>query len=122
MIKHISGSISVPSINSEPVKDHPDVLQHCNNPNVFQKRLLANHKDDFLRIFGRQNSTFTSEYRHWVWLLEFEGSRYLLFSGRRGTGLEIIVDTWQEYTQSHEFGAKTIRLINELIGLLEKSK
>ena len=42
-----------------------------------------------IKKLGRQTCTFTSEYKHYIWLRNIEGYNYFILSGKRGTDIEI---------------------------------
>jgi hypothetical protein len=55
--------------------------------------LLGNNKATFIKVWGRQTTTFTSEYRHWIWRFEQNVDGKLMpwyvLSGERGTSIEV---------------------------------
>ena len=52
-------------------------------------RLWQNRKDEFLERWGRQLFVSTYEFRHWCWRREFEGMQFYVFSGIKGTEIEV---------------------------------
>ena len=52
-------------------------------------RIFHNHKDRLLALWGRQLFVFTYEFRHWCWRREFEGMQFYVFSGIKGTEIEV---------------------------------
>jgi len=51
--------------------------------------LTQNNKENFLKLFGRQTFTWASEFRHWIWDIDFCGYTFRVFTGNKGTAYEI---------------------------------
>ncbi len=51
--------------------------------------LLTNNRDNFMKLWGKQDFCFTSEYRHWVWARDYEGEMFFVWSGKQGTSIEV---------------------------------
>lgn len=86
---------------------------------IFKSRFYANNKDIFLKLFGRQQSVFTSEYRHYVWVLSFRDKKYYLLSGKEGTALEVAGE-YEEVVSNVKTTKDTIALIKWLIKGIKK--
>lgn len=70
---------------STSVVNHPHVLTYLSES---RRIFLANHKAKFEKMLGKPQGCITGEYRNYYWILEFLGSKFYLFSGKRGTSLE----------------------------------
>jgi hypothetical protein len=52
--------------------------------------LLGDNKDRFTELWGEHQATFRgSEYKYYIWLKEFSGHTFALYTGKRGTSYEI---------------------------------
>lgn len=99
-----------------PIENHPAVIEFYSK--IFKSRFQANHKDAFLKIFGKQSSTSRLEYLHYIWRLEFEGHVFALLSGQRGTSVEIVAE-YSKYIGDEKMAQIAIRLVEKLVEQLK---
>jgi hypothetical protein len=96
--------------NAIPIENSIDVINFCSQyPSGI---LYSNHKERFEELWGRWNYYFCSEYRHYIWCRKYKDNIFYVWSGKRGTSIEI------EYEGSPEQYAKdtdTIAIVKEFI-------
>ncbi len=73
-------------------------------------------KDKFLTVFGTHDFVFTGEYRHYAWYVQdSRACRAILFSGKRGTSVEIEVNEVNEPLGDAQFFYREfVEFINNL--------
>lgn len=54
--------------------------------------LTGNKVKELTEVFGKQDFLYRYEYNNYGWLIESYGCQGLIFSGNKGTSLEIILD------------------------------
>jgi hypothetical protein len=75
-------------INSMPIinESMPVLSQLCGVENIVLNSFL---KEDFTKLFGKHNTIFIGEFRYYVWILEFEGETFQVFTANtKGTSYE----------------------------------
>lgn len=51
--------------------------------------LMADNRERFRKKFGKQDFCLTTDYRSWVWATAYQDELFFLFSGKRGTSIEV---------------------------------
>jgi len=90
--------------NSVPVMNSPRILQwmvdnQTESYKLKKKCLSANISEELTKIFGKQNTTITLEFRHKVWILKLAGDKQVfnVFSAKgKGTSIEICDATYDD--------------------------
>jgi hypothetical protein len=75
-----------PCINNP--KFQPVIRKYGEFPGIL-KRAFSNHREMFLKKFGKQDFVFTGEYKSHCWGFELpSGLRLVVYTGNQGTGYE----------------------------------
>lgn len=78
--------------------------------------LFQNNKEILKNIFGKQDSTYTGEFRHYVWIKEYKDLKILIFTGNKGTSYEILYDGDSfEFNADKRVGEIVIEFLEDLI-------
>jgi len=81
--------------------------------------LLTNNKDRLFRKLGKHSGTFRSEYLHYIWIIEFEGHTFHLFTGNKGTSYELIRDgAGESFAYDEELGKLCVRFLRHVARML----
>ena len=76
--------------------------------------LLGNHTAAMTRVFGKNPTSFRSEFLYRIWPFEFRGRIFFVLTGRRGTSIEINVASVEKYSKSEAQGEIAIKFIKAL--------
>jgi hypothetical protein len=88
--------------DSTPVENFPKVLQKIVELGR-GIRLTKNNTEEFKKLFGKHIYTFTGEFHHKIWQVQFQNTIFELYSGKRGTSICMLNSTIpNEKIQNHE--------------------
>jgi len=102
--------------NTTPVENFSDVLAFICKDTQRSIRLTSYMRDGLTELFGKHNQRFKGNHYYYVWVLEFNGNVFHLYTHKdRGTDIEII----------HEHENKTeicLSFLTELDKLLKENE
>lgn len=111
--------------NSVPVNNNPNILKwlvDCQTHSYVngQKNLSKNLSDELENIFGPSNKSLRLEFRTKVWVLEYNGLTFNVFTSKgKGTSIEICGFDYDDIrTGEKEF--EIIRFLEELHKLINE--
>jgi hypothetical protein len=107
--------ISLVDRDSTPVENYKGVLQYiCSDVNRSIK-LTKYLKNELTQIFGKHNSRFRGEFLYYVWIVEFDGEVFQIFTNsNKGTGFSIIGDGQEKSSVCIDFLKKMEELLDQL--------
>jgi hypothetical protein len=77
--------------NSVAVENYNDVLFYICDDIKRSIKLTSYMKDDLTKLFGKHNCRFQGEYHYYVWIVEFEGEIFQIFTHNiKGTCFSIV--------------------------------
>lgn len=96
-----------------PIDNSIDIIDWCSQ---YPSGLLyPNHKNLFEQLWGRWDYYYSHEFRHYVWRREYNNHVFYVWSGRRGTSIDIEYHgTPEQYVKD----ADTIAVVKEFVDYL----
>lgn len=100
-----------------PVENYRRVLDYLVGDIKRNFRLSRKLKDEFTKIFGKHNTIYRGEFLNYVWIIQFQGEIFEIFTSNRGTTFEI-VDNYSD--GKIDLCIDFLKKIDDLIIKLEK--
>lgn len=104
-------------VNTTPVENFSDVLSFICKDTKRSIRLTSYMKNNLTELFGKHNQRFKGNHYYYVWVLEFNGEVFHLYTHKdRGTDIEIIAQFGKSKTN------ECIAFLTELDKLLKENE
>ena len=79
--------------NSTPVENYKGVLQFICDDFKRSIKLTTYLKEELTKIFGKHNTRFKGEFFYYVWIVEFGGETFQIFTAKgKGTQFSIVAE------------------------------
>jgi len=77
--------------NANPIENYKGVLQYICADVKRSIKLTTYLKEELTQIFGKHNTRFKGEFYYYVWIVEFEGEIFQIFTANgKGTQFSIL--------------------------------
>ena len=104
--------------HSTPIENYRRVLSYLVGNIKRSIRLTKKLNDELTILFGKHNTTFRGEFFHRIWIVEFKGETFNIYSSNRGTSIEIVAN----YDDDKSFICiEFIKTLEEMILKIEKN-
>lgn len=83
--------------------------------------LFQNNKEILKNIFGKQDSTYTGEFRHYIWIKKYKDIKFIIFTGKKGTSYEMIYnDDFFDFHDNKRIGEIIVEFLEDLLQKIKK--
>lgn len=85
-LKDDSGNPIRGSFHSRRIEENRAVMEFLSG----QLRTLNDRTADMERVFGKNPTSFRSEFFYYIWPFDFKGYTWFVLTGKRGTSFEVL--------------------------------
>lgn len=102
--------------DATPIENNAVVMQFfAKEMTMTLFRLFKNRKEELTKAFGKWNHVHHGEHLGYVWEMPFEDERFFVFTGKRGTSIEVSIQDADAFRADEKRGRTCIRFVQMLM-------